>query len=244
MEDIEYIDNFFKEELSPEDKQRFDEKVKADPVFAEEVAFYYCSNQAIKAKLADEKKERFRELYQMGQENQNRKTPVILFKRWTKVAAAAIIVVSVGTVWYLWPQPSAKNIADKYIAENFTQLNVKMSNNDSLQSAVNLYNSGKWKESLLILEKLAVNDSLGSTVIKNAGIVSLQLKEYDKALSYFKKLEDNSSLAVNPGKFFHALVLVERNHPGDRQEATRLLNIVIENKLDESGTAAEMIRYK
>ena len=77
--------------------------------------------------------------------------------------------------------------------------------------------------------------------MKLAGIVCLRLKQYDKALEYFRRLE-TIPLEVNPGKFYHALALVERGTPEDLRNAKIILKQVIEKDLDGKETAAEWLK--
>ena len=245
MEDYDYIGNYFNGSLSAEEMKRFDEKIRDDRAFAEEVAFYCSAQQEIKRRLPEEKKKRFREIYELrGQDKKNR-PPVIYMNKWWKAAAAAAVIIFFAAGWWLWrPQPTQMKLVDKYIMDNLTELRVTMGNNDSLQTAVNLYNNGKLKESLPIFERLANEDSLHTTALKNAGIVYLRLKEYDKALNCFERLEKNTSLTVNPGKFYHALVLLKRDKAGDSQEADRLLRLVAEDNLGEAGNVPELIKHR
>ena len=63
MDNLEYIDTYFKGELSPEIKKDFEQRIVTDPVFAEEVAFYLSSKQVAATEMRNEK-EKFKEIYQ------------------------------------------------------------------------------------------------------------------------------------------------------------------------------------
>ncbi|MGZ8511282.1 MAG: hypothetical protein ACXWWA_12930, partial [Chitinophagaceae bacterium] len=62
MDNLEYIEEYFNEQLSAERKSEFEQKVAADPTFAEEIAFYLSSKQAAAAEMIEER-ERFKESY-------------------------------------------------------------------------------------------------------------------------------------------------------------------------------------
>jgi hypothetical protein len=64
MINLEYIDRYFKKELSAEEIIDFDHKISSDPGFAEEVFLYSSAMQLSRENLIAEKKERFRRLYQ------------------------------------------------------------------------------------------------------------------------------------------------------------------------------------
>jgi len=244
MNEYEYISDYFNGLLSAGETARFDEKIQQDPAFAESVAFYLQAMQQVKEQVTEEKKKRFREVHESEKQRLEKGNVPLIFMRWKSiVVAAAVIIILCAIAWLLWPAPSPAAMADKYITENFTQLHVTMGRNDSMQTAADLYNKGKGKESLAIFEQLAAADSLRTTVIKNAGIVSLQIKKYDKAIRYFSQLENNARLTINPGKFYHALTLIKRNQPDDKQEAKQLLQQVVLQDLDGKEQATEMLKH-
>ncbi len=70
---------------------------------------------------------------------------------------------------------------------------------NKLQEAKSLFNDGKYTESLTVLENILKEKPQDAEAIKLAGIVSLQMADYDKALGYFKWLEDQPGLYDNPG---------------------------------------------
>jgi tetratricopeptide (TPR) repeat protein len=76
---------------------------------------------------------------------------------------------------------------------------------------------------------------------KYAGIVYLRLSNYDKALAYFQDLEKYTSLYANPAIFYHALTLMKRNQPGDKQTAKQLLQQVVQNNLEGKGNAKQWL---
>jgi tetratricopeptide (TPR) repeat protein len=242
MNEYGYISNYFEGSLAAEERRQFDEKIQQDPAFAEEVAAFCSMMEAIKEQAVKEKKERFREMYKVAEKSS--KTRVVFMLPWfRKAALVAAVILIIVTGWLLWPQPTASELADKYIKENFTTLRVTMGNTDSMQAATDLYNKGKWKEAGIVFERLAAADSSRTTAIKNAGIISLRLKEYDKALNYFGQLENKPGLEFNQGKFYHALVLLERDQAGDRQKARELLQKVSQEDSEEALAAKELMKH-
>jgi tetratricopeptide (TPR) repeat protein len=244
LDNLEYIEAYFEGGLSDEDKRAFEKKIVEEAEFANEVSFYLSARQVSAAELTNER-ERFREIYRQHKANEDLRTrqPGLLRKLWPWVAAAAILA---GIIfgWYAWFRPVDPNVlADKYIAENFETLPVTMSSKqDSLQTALRLYNERKADESLKILETLVLQDSTFFEAKKYAGIVSLQMEQYDKAISYFNQLEKYTHLYSNPGKFYKALTLLKRNQPGDKQQAKILLEQVVQNNLSEEETAQEWLK--
>jgi tetratricopeptide (TPR) repeat protein len=243
LDNLEYIEAYFSEELTPEKKREFEQRITADPVFAEEIAFYLSSKQAIAA-AAIQQRERFKEVYaEYKRETHAKKKPALIRKLWPWAAAAAILVAIIFG-WNFWfNSPSSEELADKYVKENFQTLPVTMGNKeDSLQTGLRLYNANRLEEALKRFENLALNDTSFFEAKKYAGIVSLRLKQYDKAIDYFSQLANYSQLYANPGKFYHALTLMKRNRPGDSENAKQLLREVVENDLEEKKVAEEWLK--
>jgi len=240
MESLEYIDNYFKGELDSEETVRFEEKIINDSAFAEEVAHYLSFLQVAKEQADEDKKKRFRELYQ---QDKNVNTRGVLRRIWPTVAVAAL-VAGVIFGWYLFMQPvSAKQLADRYMQEHFQTMIVKMdAKTDSMQSARNLYNEGKLLQALKHFEMLIQADTSNFEAKENAGIVSLRLQHYDKAMNYFKQLESYTDLNVNPAIFYQALTLMKRNHKGDAEAAKQLLQQVVDKDLVGKEDAQEWLK--
>lgn len=243
MDNIDYIEAFFNENFSPQQKKEFEQRITADPGFAEEVAFYLSTRQAAAAEMMEER-ERFKGIYAQYKKGNyaDRQQPALLRKLWPRLAAAAAVLAGIIFGWNVWFNPaSPQKLADKYVQEHFETLSVTMgSKEDSLQAALRLFNEGRPEEALKQFESLALHDTSFADAKKYAGIVSLRLDQYDKAISYFSQLS-NYTLYANPGKFYHALTLMKRNLPGDTETAKQLLQQVVENDLEGKAEAEKWL---
>ena len=242
MEHLELIEAYFNDELTTEKKSEFERKIIADPAFAEEAAFYLSSKQAAASALQEDRT-RLKGVYEQYKRSNvseaRNQAPVRKLWRWV---AAAAVVAGIIFSWYSWFKPvSLPRLADKYINANFQDLSVTMGGReDSLQAAIRMYNDGKFEEALDQFENMALRDSSMTDAMKYAGIVSLRLGQYDKAITHFSELS-NHKLYVNPGKFYHALTLLKRNLPGDKQQAKILLEQVVQEDLVGKATAREWL---
>ncbi|PWT96342.1 MAG: hypothetical protein C5B52_16010 [Bacteroidetes bacterium] len=231
MENLEYIEDFFKSNPTEDQKKEFDQKIISDPSFAEDVAFYLSATQSALDLVNAEKKENFRKLYNQSVPAKvvDIKTPVR--KLWRYVAAAAVIA-SVFIIRLLIFSPvSVEELAAKYEKENLTNLGVSMSaRGDSMQLGKNLYNKGNAAQALNVFESILSRNPTDFDAREYAGIAALHLKQYDKALNYFASIASEKGYFSNPGKFYQALTLMKRNRPKDKEEAIKLLKeVVIEN---------------
>ncbi|SRR5579871_4317542 len=241
MENSDYIDRYFNNELNASEKTQFEQKIIDNKDFAEEVAFYYSVWASAKNEVTEEKKKRFGEIYQNTAPN---KTGIV--KRISIYLSAAAAVVAVVLIVNVSMKPdSSQKLADQYIQEHLKTLGVSMSSRqDSIQVGLDLYNDGKLQQALGQFEAIIARDTVRSEAKKYAGIVSLQLRNYDKALAYFSQLENDISLFSNPAKLYKALTLMERNHAGDAEQAKALLRQVVQNNLDGKETAEEWLSKK
>jgi len=238
MDQLEYIDNYFQGKLHSEEKADFEKKISEDPDFAEEVAFYISAMKAVNEEVVFEKKIRFRKLYDESKHTviPNRRASII--KLWPAVAVAATIATLLIGYYFFTRADPPQQLAEQYIQRNLDKLGVQMGSvQDSLQIGLAFYNKGDFTEALQVFEAIALNGEKQIEATKYAGIVSLRLKKYDKALTYFSTLENYTGLYSNPGKFYHALTLLKRNEAGDETKARLLLQEVVDKNLEEKETA-------
>ena len=162
-------------------------------------------------------------------------------------AAAVITGLIVGSYIFLKPF-SSQQLADQYIRQEFeVKMPVQMGGKeDSLEAAIEYYNKNilekdKLPEALLLFEKIIQTDSTKKLPRKMAGIVSLRLGDYDKAIDHFTRLE-KLTFYSNPGKFYHAIALIKRNRNGDKEMVKQLLQEVVEQGLEGKETAQKWLK--
>ncbi len=134
-------------------------------------------------------------------------------------------------------------MADKYINSHLETLPVTMgTGKDSIQEGLRLYNEKRYDSALQQFETIIQKDTGNYLAKEYTGIVYLRLGNYDKALAYFQELEKYTSLYSNPATFYHALALMKRNQPGDKQRARQLLQQVVDNDLEGKETAQQWLK--
>ena len=106
-----------------------------------------------------------------------------------------------------------------------------MGEKDSLQEGLRLYNDGQYNEALRQFESIGRRNTESYSIKKYIGITYLRLNNYDSALQYFQKFQ-NDTLYTNPSLFYQALTLLKRNLPGDKAKARDLLQQVRDNDLE------------
>lgn len=233
-DNLDYIEDYLKNTPGNEEQKAFEKRIIEDPGFAEELSFYLTATHAVREEANAEKKKHFRELYQ----RQN--APVISMFRYV-AAAAAIIGVVLG-IYLFFPAPTPDRIAQKYITEHLSTLGVLMNGNkDSMQVAIQLYNDGNLAGASARFHTILESSPNNAKAREYAGIVSLRLEDYDKALEHFQVLSENPSLYANPGKFYYSLTLLKRNRPGDVQRAKTILRQVVDEHAANENAARKML---
>jgi tetratricopeptide (TPR) repeat protein len=241
MNDLEYINIFFSANPTPDERQAFERRVAEDPSFAGEVAFFLQTMQVAKEQQVTERKNQFKTLY--GQHPEQKKIAPVRKMLWYALAAAAMLTgIILGYTIFIKPAP-ANQLAKLYVKENLNELSITMgSKQDSLQTGLDLYNQGKLTEAAQLFGGLLKTDSGNVNAEKYAGIVYLRLQDFDKALISFRKLSTIPNLYANPGMFYQAVTLMERNGPGDVETAKQLLQQVIAQNLEGSDKAKEWLK--
>lgn len=238
QENLEYIDNFFRGETRPEEKAAFEKRITEDAAFAEEVAWYVAAMSVLKSEATTARKAAFREL--VPTETTTAATPVRKLWPWLAAAAAAAVIVISLVLFNAPARPD--QLAANYIQHDLKTLRVTMgSTEDSLQQGLRLYNDGKLQEALTVFRNIMQTDPANHLAKENAGIVSLQLQQYDQALDYFTQLEKDT-LYANPGTFYRALTLMKRNGPDDAATAKQLLQQVVDKNLAKKETAEQWLQ--
>ncbi|MBS1600966.1 MAG: hypothetical protein JST75_22325 [Bacteroidetes bacterium] len=238
MDSLDYIDSYFKGELDQSEMTVFEGKIINDPAFAEAVASYLSIQQVAKEQAEEDKKKKFRELYAQRKTVNTKNT---VRKLWPSLVVAALVA---GIIFglYVFVQPvSAKQLADRYIREQLQSLPVTMGARDSMQTAINLYNQEKLTEALKSFQRIIESDPGNFQAIQNAGLTSLRLQHYDRALEYFKQMETHKELYTNPSLIYQALTLMKRNDKGDAEKAKQLLQQITKENLEGKEVAGKWL---
>jgi tetratricopeptide (TPR) repeat protein len=239
METLELIEEYFKGEMSQDERQRFEEDVRRDPALANEVAFYISTGMAAAELVGEERRERFRILEEGRQPSIGK---VVSMKRlWWAAAAAVVLLVSV----YLGTgNPSANTLADNYIDKNYSKIDASMGVSEDLtQKGIASYNNNDFKTALVHFEQALQQNPSANKALEYAGMSALQLKNYETALKHFRQLSGITGLYENRGPFLQATTLLIRNESNDKENATRLLKEVVSANLFGSEEAKQWLKH-
>jgi tetratricopeptide (TPR) repeat protein len=238
----EYIESYFQQTLSTEERTAFEARCETDEAFAKEIAFYIATRQALREELLAQKQQQWKQQDVESEEA----APIIsiskksTFIRWISYAAAACLLI-VASVFLFEVQRSPQKLAANYV-ENYDDLGTTMDgSHDSLQIGIAAYKNKDYNRALQLFEWVEKHEPLNSDAKRNAGLAYLQLKNYDKAIQQFDELANMQGLFSNPGDFWKATALLERNNPGDKEAAKVLLQKVVNEKEEGSEKAEEWL---
>ncbi len=239
----DYIEAYFTQTLGEEERKNFEKRCVNDKDFANEVAFYITSRQAIRQELLEQKQREWKALDAINEERHTIKPRSKIFiQRWYSSAAAACVILVTG-LYFLLQSASTQQLAGDYINKNYLQLGVKMNPRpDSSQTAIEAYNNKEYNTALSLFEALEKSHPENSEEKKYAGLVYLVTKNYDKALQQFNELANMKGMFSNAGNFLKAITLMQRNAPGDKDRAKQLLQQIVKENTEGSGQAKEWLK--
>ncbi|GAA4450291.1 hypothetical protein GCM10023189_10680 [Nibrella saemangeumensis] len=241
MNKLERIDDYFNGRLTADEKQGFESSLQTDPDLADAVAFYLMARQAAKAESREQR---------LTQWNDRRQTvPARRISLWPyTTAAAACLLLLLGLGWYFFTgqnqPPTATELADTYITQKYNQLPASMSGSaDSLALGVNAYRKQQYTKADSIFSALLESKPDYSDALKYAGIVSLRTGNYDKAITHFNRLNQQTELLDTSGLILEALAYIKRGQPMDKNQAKKLLQTVIDKNLEGKQEAVELLKH-
>jgi tetratricopeptide (TPR) repeat protein len=238
---LEKIDKYFNNELSLSERQDFEIQLVKDDELKQNVSFYFNTRTAAKQLADDKRREEFEELRKKLSQKSGDSGKIKPMIWLSGLAASAVLVV--GFWWFSrTPDLVTDAIADTYMQEHFQNLPVKMdASADSLQMGLRLFNEQKLTEAQIVFENILKRKNNDSEATKYAGITALRLKNYDKAIQYFKILGSQKDLFANPGKFYEAITLLQKS-PMNKKDADVLLKEVVDNGLEGKEEAQKMLK--
>jgi tetratricopeptide (TPR) repeat protein len=247
-ENIEYIDDYFQKQLNAQQRQEFEARCLSDKAFAEDVALYVSTREALRQNLLDEKKKQWAVLIPPGLvtgvssiENETAVKPGITplrriqFKKWLSIAAAASLV-SILIIYSVLTRNSAKDLIHEYVKSDLVISSTMDASRDSVQAGITAYNNKNYQQAIRIFRSLYASNPVDQQTLKYLGQAYLQNRNFDEALKSFEALSQRR-LHSNAGPFLMGVTLMERNKPGDYEQARLLFQKVVDQNMEGKNQA-------
>ena len=234
-ETLQYIDQYFTGELNDSQRIEFEKRCEDDRDFAGEVAAYISMRAALRQSLHDSKKKEFETLYREKSlhpetspaESPRKVVPLLAF-----LSGIAATIFIVAGLYFYNRQPDAQRLAEAYITNNLQNMSVTMgAEQDSLALGINAYNEKNYARAERIFKSLAMDESVGFESTKYLGLVYLQTDSYENAIMQFQRLLEDQEAFANPGLFYKAVTLMKRSQGNDVEEAKKILQTIVQNKM-------------
>lgn len=259
MEDkwFEKIEDYLSGKMNREDKVLFEKALASNQELASVFNVYRTVENQMQAhenkKPAAEESELKKSLQALNtryfepgqQELKPAKTIKLAYRslyKYTTMIAASIMLALVAYFIVFQVIQTPQNLARKYIGAHLLELSQQIdSSRDSLKVGIEAYNKKEYEKALEYFRDVYKNHPRNSEAKKNIGLVYLATKRYDEAADEFDELAQIKNLNSNPGMFLKALTLMRRNKQGDKEEARRLLQQVVNEKSEGYQEAQEWL---
>ena len=261
---LEYIEAYFEKGLDEAGKRAFEQQCEQDEAFAQDVALYITTREAMKLALAEQKREQWRALGDEGRANrqealsESANIPVVPMmqeesravtppapvrkmtaRRWWPYAAAASVLLF-AAIYFSDTDRSLRNQIASNIADELQPASPKMGPSDPFELGMMAYKNGDYTQALQRFGDVLQADPTHDQALLYKGRTFLIRKNYDSALHYFDKVSA-LDLHSNSGHYDAALTLLERNQKGDREKATGRLQKVVNEKLEGTKQAQRLL---
>ncbi len=235
----ERIEHYFDAELTEAERRQIEADLATDIDLADDTAFYLqariAAQQAAHENLLKNKHQQWLSLSERQPRHLSR-------NNWISIAAAVLLVI-LPIFYFNNPfQNDLSTRAEYFLTNNLKELPVHLGDEEAfLQNALQAYNQQHYAQSIEAANTYLAQHPQDAEALKVLGLAQLQLRAYDKALSYFQQLSAQTQLYSNPGKYYEGLTYLLRNQPGDEDMAKKLLNEVITNSLEGKQDALKLL---
>lgn len=233
-EQLDLIEASFAGVLEEADSALFDQYLKNDHLFREEVEFQLELKKALKHKDRRE----FKEL--LVQIESTYSKPRSGFRHWWTATAAAILLLSVSSVVYLF-SPSSKNV-DLVSAYFQPQTNIhypitRSFQNSSLQDqAFIAYQAGEWDKAAVLLDSLARTEPRIDLNLYQANLLLIN-RRFEQAIPLLEQFLESEDPYADRALWYLALAYLGLENT---EKSSEYLEMVIQGKHFPFEKAAEL----
>jgi len=203
QEEFEKIEAYLSNQLSDAEKAAFDEKLENDIHFKAKVEEVKTIVSGIEAQVLKEQLDIFHEELSTDKKMSSAKNPKVVSFNWKRMAAAAVIIIGLGSFWLL-----SGNSNDRLYAEYFSPdpgLPTTMGNTDNYEffKAMVSYKQGDYDEALIIWKDQLKNNVSSDTLSYFIGSALLADKKETEAISYLTYVTKQEETVFKSEAYFY-----------------------------------------
>jgi tetratricopeptide (TPR) repeat protein len=142
-----------------------------------------------------------------------------------------LMLISFLIYFSFFHQYDPKDLGKSHFLKHLSQLEVPVdSSKEELKQGIENYNQRNYEEAISILEVALQNDQQDYNTLEAIGLAHFAILDYEIAFRYFSRMTNLQNVESNEGLFLQALVFMQRDEEGDREEAKFFLNQVVKEK--------------
>ncbi len=239
-QDIELIEKYLADQLSAEDKQKFETRLQQDPEFAKRMKLIQETRMAVQSDV-----DLFRsDLDEVFAEYQASKKPTFSFYRSPRLIAASIILLlGVGLgYFFLKSSDSPQELYTAYFEVPQENLTVRdNASNETLKVALEAYNSGNYQAALEQFDKILVDSAQDYGVLFYSSICLMMLERSDESITRLQEIPLEATSYYAPSIWYQAM-----NHlkQGELETGKSLLLTLAESHSGKYGNDARELLKK
>ena len=244
VEDLKYFDQierYLDNEMTAEEKRRFDNELQYNSELAEELELYKQIVSGIKDYHIDKLKKELRKVdFELDAElEQSKKTRKLV----VYLSIAASFLLLIGTSAYFFMFNNKVNYAEIALqnreAEKGLPVFMSANNEVGLSEAMTLYKQKNYSESLNLLKKIELTKPTNDTIIYYIGLNNELINNTQEAIKYFEKLISvESSIFKEKAEYRLSLCYLIK---GEVNKAKTMLNAITEQQQHAFKTNAEKV---
>lgn len=203
------FENYLNNEMSPEEKLIFEQKLRDDSAFRENFNLYKETTHFIEAKFSDEAAAFRQNLKSISSEyfseSQDKKSKVIGFKPW-QYAVAASITILLGTWFFMQNSTPEYGDYNQHESAYFTERGADDAN---LKNAQDFFNKKDYKNAVSSFEK--VEDLKNPELQLFFAIALIETNDFSKADVFLNAIQEGTSVYKDKAVWYLALSNLKQN---------------------------------
>lgn len=229
------FENYLNNEMLPEEKLAFEQKLAEDDMFRENFELYKETTQFLDAKFSTEKADFQQNLQSIStayfKEDQTKKAKVIVFKPW-QYAVAASVTILLGTWFFMQNADPQYGDYNQHESAYFTERGL---DDVYLKEAQNFFNAKDFQSAVLSFEK--VEDLKNPELQYFYAIALIETNDFAKAEVFLNAIKAGNSVYKDKATWYLALSKLKQNKTEDCQ----LLLKQIPSEAEDFNKAQELL---